>query len=164
MEPVVIPTNTLSISGLLTPERIRVGLDVGGKEDAINAMVDLLAGAAEVRGLEQLRADVFAREAVLSTGVGKGLALPHARTAAVSDTLVAFAATKILVDYGALDGEPVRLILLVVGPENERVTHVRLLGRISRMMNEADFRSCLLDADSEEEVIDVFRMAEEAYG
>ena len=160
----MIPTDTLSISGLLAPERIRVGLDGGTKEDASDAVVNLLGGSREVNDLEQLRADVFAREGVMSTGVGRGLALPHARTAAVLETLVAFAVTKNPVDYGALDGEHVRLILLLVGPENERVVHVRLLGRISRMMNEADFRSRLLDADSEEEVIDVFRLAEEAYG
>ncbi|MCH8852827.1 MAG: PTS sugar transporter subunit IIA [Planctomycetes bacterium] len=114
--------------------------------------------------LEQLREDVFARERVMSTGVGRGLALPHAQTTAASDTLLAFAVTKKPVDFGALDGDPVRLILLLVGPEKERVMHVRLLGRISRMMNEGDFRSRLLDADSEEEVLVVFRMAEEAYG
>lgn len=164
MEPVVIPTNSLTISGLLTPERIRVGLDVGTKENAIDAVIDLLGGSPEVNDLEQLRTDVFAREKVMSTGVGRGLALPHARTTAVSDTLVAFAVTKDPVEYGALDGGPVRLILLLVGPENERVVHVRLLARISRMMNEGDFRSRLLDADSEEEVLVVFRMAEEAYG
>ena len=164
MEPVVLSTNTLSLSGLLAPERIRVGLDVETREDAIDAVVDLLGGSPEVNDLDQLRADVFAREEVMSTGVGRGLALPHARTATVSDTLVAFAVTKNQVDYGALDGEAVRLILLLVGPENERVMHVRLLGRVSRMMNEADFRSRLLGADSEEEVIDAFRKAEEAYG
>ena len=164
MEPVVIPTQALTISGLLTPEHIRVGLDVGTKEDAIDAVVNLPDGSPEVNDLEQLRADVFAREGVMSTGVGRGLALPHARTAATSDTLAAFAVTKDPVDYGALDGEAVRLILLLVGPENERVMHVRLLGRVSRMMNEADFRSRLLGADSEEEVIDAFRKAEEAYG
>ncbi len=164
MESVVIATNTLSISGLLAPERIRVGLDVETREDAIDAVVNLLGGWPEVNDLEQLREDVFARERVMSTGVGRGLALPHARTTAASNTLLAFAVTKKPVDFGALDGDPVRLILLLVGPEKERVMHVRLLGRISRMMNEADFRSRLLDAESEEEVIDVFRKAEEAYG
>ncbi len=160
----MVSTNSLSISGLLSPERIRVGLEASSKDAAINALVDLLGGAVEVMDLERLRTDVFEREAVLSTGVGKGLALPHARTSAVSDTLMAFATTKSPVDYSALDGEPVRLILLLVGPEMERVMHVRLLGRISRFMNDAAFRERLLDAGDKKAVLDIFRQAEEAYG
>ena len=160
----MILANTLSISGLLTPERICVGLDAGTKQDAINEVVDLLSSSPEVRDVEQLRADVFTREQVMSTGVGKGLALPHAQSAAVSNTLVAFAVTKNLVDYNALDGVPVRLILLLVGPENERAIHVRLLGRISRLMNDPSFRALLIDADDEDAIVDIITKAEEVHG
>ncbi len=160
----MISTNSPSISGLLALERIRVGLEASGKAEAINSIVGLLKGMAEVNDLDQLRADVFEREALLSTGVGRGLALPHARTSAVSDTLMALAISRRPIDYGALDGEPVRMLVLLVGPEEEHVLHVRLMGRISRLMNDAGFRSRLLAAESADSVLDMFQQAEEAYG
>src|SRR5690606_20750436 len=80
----MLRTDALSVASLLTPERVRVGLSVESKEEAIEAVVQLLDGAPAVRDLGRVREDVFAREAVMSTGVGKGLALPHARTHAVT--------------------------------------------------------------------------------
>ncbi|MDX1438658.1 MAG: PTS sugar transporter subunit IIA, partial [Rubricoccaceae bacterium] len=152
----MISTNTLSISALLTEERICVRLDSAEKEAAIDEIVDTLDGASEVIDLDQLRADVHAREAVMSTGVGNGLALPHTRTSAVLDTLIAFAITEAPIDFDAIDGKPVRLIFLLVGPENERGSHVRLLGRISRLMAIATFREQVSKAESAEEVIQLF--------
>ena len=160
----MLPTGTVSLSDLLTPSRVRVGLPGTDKEALINGVVNLLRGAPEVRDLDGLRADVFAREAVMSTGVGKGLALPHARTRAVSDTVAAFAVTAEPVDYQALDGEPVRLVFLLCGPDEVRGTHIKLLSRISRLMNDDDFRARLRDAPDAAAVIAAFRAAEDRIG
>jgi len=160
----MLRTDALSVASLLAPERVRVGLSAAGKEDVIEAMVDLLGEAAAVRDLAQVREAVLAREAVMSTGVGKGLALPHARTNAVAETVAAFAVTAGPVGYGALDGQPVRLVFLLVGPEDERSTHVRLLSRISRLMNREAFRARLLQAPDAEAVLAVFREGEEEIG
>ncbi|HYE97002.1 MAG TPA: PTS sugar transporter subunit IIA [Rubricoccaceae bacterium] len=153
-----------SVSDLLGPGRVCVGLPGKTKDEIIEGVVALLRGAPAVRDLEQLRDDVRQREEVMSTGVGKGLALPHARTAAVTDTVAAFAITTHPVDYGALDGEPVRLVFLAAGPEEERGAHVRLLSRISRLMSDDAFRARLLAARSEAEILAAFRAAEEHLG
>ncbi len=155
-------TDLLSISDLLAPEVIRVGLPSGEKSEVIDALVNLLARHPAVLDLDQVRADVFARERQMSTGVGKGLALPHARSAAVSDTVAAFATTDADVDFEAMDGTPVRLVFLLVGPEGERGRHIRLLSRISRLMNRDAFRASLLDAGSSAAVLARFREAEDA--
>jgi fructose-specific phosphotransferase system IIA component len=157
----MLRTDALSVAGLLTPERVRVGLDVADKDEAIEAVVALLQGARGVRDLGRVREAVLAREAVMSTGVGKGLALPHARTNAVTDTVAAFAVTRKPVDYSALDGQPVRLLFLLVGPEDERSTHVRLLSRISRLMNRDAFRARLLAAPDAAAIVTAFREGEE---
>lgn len=153
---------TTSISGLLRADRVRVGLNVGSKTEAIDHVLKLLRGAPQIIDFEQLREDVHAREAVMSTGVGKGLALPHARSTAVLETLVAFAVTKAPLEFNAHDGEPVRLIFLMVGPEAERAEHVRLLGRISRLMAKDSFRASLVGASDAEAVIHEFHSSEEA--
>ena len=160
----MLRTDLLSVAGLLAPERVRVGLPVAGKDEAIEAVVSLLKGAPAVRDLGRVREAVFAREAVMSTGVGKGLALPHARTNAVTDTVAAFAVTAGPVPYGALDGHPVRLVFLLVGPEDERSQHVRLLSRISRLMNRDAFRARLLQARDASAVLVAFQEGEEAIG
>ena len=160
----MLRTDALSVAALLTPERVRVGLDVTGKAEAIEALVGLLDGADAVRDRGAVREAVLTREAVMSTGVGKGLALPHARTDAVSDTVAAFAVTQAPLDYSALDGHPVRLLFLLVGPEDERSTHVRLLSRISRLMNRDVFRERLLAAPDADAVLTAFRDGEEQIG
>jgi PTS system fructose-specific IIA component len=160
----MLRADALSVTDLLAPERVRVGLRAGSKEEVVEAVVDLLEGARAVRDLGRVRAAVRAREAVMSTGVGKGLALPHARTDAVSDTVAALAVLERPVDYASLDGQPVRLAFLLVGPEEERGTHVRLLSRISRLMNRDAFRSRLLQAPDARAVLSAFREAEEQLG
>ncbi|MDX1419177.1 MAG: PTS sugar transporter subunit IIA [Rubricoccaceae bacterium] len=160
----MLRADALSVASLLAPERVRVGLPVTDKDGAIEAVVALLDGAPAVRDLGRVREAVLAREAVMSTGVGKGLALPHARTDAVSNTVAAFAVTSEPVSYGALDGQPVRLVFLLVGPEDERSTHVRLLSRISRLMNRDAFRDRLLQAADADAVLAAFREGEEDIG
>jgi mannitol/fructose-specific phosphotransferase system IIA component (Ntr-type) len=100
----------------------------------------------------------------MSTGVGKGLALPHARSGGVTTTVAAFATTGGPVEYGSFDEQPVRLVLLLVGPDGERGTHVRLLSRVSRLMSDEAFRARLLAAGSEAEVLAAFSEAEDRLG
>lgn len=155
-------TDLLSINELLDPATVRVGLPGGDKDAVIDALVDLLGSHPAVMDPDEVRADVHAREQQMSTGVGKGLGLPHARSSAVRETVAAFATTADGVDYDAIDGEPVRLLLLLVGPEGERSRHIRLLSRISRLMNQEAFRASLLAAETPEAALDLFREAEEA--
>jgi mannitol/fructose-specific phosphotransferase system IIA component (Ntr-type) len=156
-----MPVGTLSVAELLRPRAVRVGLPGGTKEDVLNAVIDLLAGAPEVGDLERVRADVWAREEQMSTGVGKGLALPHARTGAVRETVLAFATAAEPVAFDAIDRQPVQLLLLIVGPEEARSRHIQLLGRVSRLMNNAAFRERLLGAAGAEDVLAAFREGEE---
>jgi fructose PTS system EIIA component len=160
----MVRTDTSSVAALLDPTRIRVGLPERSKVTVIDAVVDFLAGAPEVIDLDRVRADVFEREAVMSTGVGKGLALPHARTPAVRNTVAAFAVTAHPVDYGALDGHPVRLVFLLAGPDTQRGTHVRLLSRLSRLMNNDAFRAELLNAEDAQAILACFEAAEARLG
>jgi fructose-specific phosphotransferase system IIA component len=153
-------TGTTQLYQLLTPETIRVGLPGRRKDEVIDALVDLLAELPAVRDAERVRTAVFEREQVMSTGVGKGLALPHAKTPAVTETVAAFAVTQEPVEFGAIDTQPVRLIFLLVGPETAKSQHIKLLSRISRLMNRDAFRKRLLEATDAQQVLDIFEAGE----
>jgi len=155
-------TQTTKINQLLVPERVRIGLSETSKSDAIDALVDLLEGHGAISSLETVRGAVFEREKKMSTGVGKGLGLPHAKTTAASDTVAAFATTDVPVDFGAVDDVPVRLLLLLVGPEEHKSQHVKILGRISRLVSRDALRERLLAAETPEAIIKTIREGEAA--
>ena len=103
------------------------------------------------------------REKIMSTGVGKGFAIPHGKTNQVNEILGAFGKSTKPIDYQSLDQQPVHLVFLLVGKDNLVSTHIKLLSRISRMMNKDEFRNSLIEAKSQEEILDLFRKEEENY-
>jgi PTS system fructose-specific IIA component len=152
--------STMQIRQYLTPETVRVGLPGEDKNEVLENVVGLLRGHPDVRDLDAVRKAVVARERVMSTGVGKRLALPHAKTNAVKDTVAAFAVTQHPIEFGAIDNEAVRLIFLLVGTEEAKSQHIKLLSRVSRLMNRDTFREQLLAADSSASVLKLFEEGE----
>jgi mannitol/fructose-specific phosphotransferase system IIA component (Ntr-type) len=112
---------------------------------------------------EKVRKAIFEREEIMSTGVGNGFAIPHGKTEAVSDIVAAFAVTAQPIDYQSLDEKPVRLVFLLVGKDNLVGPHIKLLSRISRLMNKEEFRRRLLDLKSPREILEAFRQEEATY-
>ena len=104
-----------------------------------------------------------AEQEKMSTGVGKGFAIPHGKTNSVTEILAAFGKSKSPIDYNSLDGEPVHLIFLLIGKENLLAKHIKLLSRISRMMNNEEFRKKLVEADSKESILKLFEDEEHSY-
>ena len=133
------------------------------KEDIINELIDLFHNDPRVTDLEKMRSAVLDREKIMSTGVGKGFAIPHGKTNAVKEIVAAFGRTKNPIEYQALDNQPVNLIFLLVGKENLVSSHIKLLSRISRMMNKDDFRLKLSSASTSEEILELFRQEENSY-
>lgn len=153
-------TQTTEINQLLRPEHVCIGLSGTSKEEVINALIDVLDGHEDIDSLEAVRSAIFEREEMMSTGVGKGLGLPHAKTPAATDTVAAFATTAHPVDFGAIDDEPIRLLLLLVGPEDHKSKHIKILGRISRLVSREGVREELLGAETPNTIIDVLREEE----
>jgi len=153
-------TQTTEINQLLQPEQVRIGLSGRTKTEAINAIVDVLEGHERISSLDAVRSAIFEREKMMSTGVGKGLGLPHAKTPAATETVAAFATTAQPIDFGAIDDEPVRLLLLLVGPEEHKSQHVKILGRISRLVSRDALRQQLVEATDPATIIDILRAGE----
>ena len=151
---------TTDVHQLLTPEAVRIGLAGGTKKAVINQLIDVLSGHSAISSLETVREAVFEREGVMSTGVGKMLGLPHAKTAAATETVAAFATTDEPVDFGAIDDQPVRMMFLLVGPASDKSRHIKILGRISRLVSRDSLREKLLNVKSPDEVIQILKASE----
>ena len=129
----------------------------------INELIDLYKDDERVTDLEKARTAVLDREKIMSTGVGKGFAIPHGKSNGVNDVIAAFGKTTNDIDYDALDGKPVHLVFLLVGRDDMVSKHIKLLSRISRLMNKDEFRERLINANSKEEIINIFKEEEEEY-
>ena len=150
----------MKLINYLRPEYIAIGLDAESKEDLLDAMIDLAAKNPFMLDKEKVRIAIIERERIMSTGVGKGFAIPHGKTDAVSDIILAFAITKKPVDYSAMDNEPVRLVLLLISRDSDVGTRLKLLSRASKVMNSDAARASLLAAKTPQEVMDIFTAEE----
>lgn len=153
----------MKISDILEEKLVVTNLPGNSKETIINAMVDIVGQSSKVLDKEKVRNAVFEREKIMSTGVGNGFAIPHGKTDAVSDIVASFGITAEPINYQALDEKPVRLVFLLVGKDNLVGPHIKLLSRISRLMNKEEFRSKLLGLQTPREVIEAFKQEEATY-
>ena len=153
----------MKVNELLKPKYILTEFKSDKKDDVINELIDLLKGDEKVLDLEEVRKCVFDREKIMSTGVGKGFAIPHGKTNSVTDIIAVFGKSKKPIEYDALDGEPVNLIFLMVGKDTLVSKHIKLLSRISRLMNNDEFREKLVKAESKEYILKVFEEEEQSY-
>ncbi|MGA8265488.1 MAG: PTS sugar transporter subunit IIA [Ignavibacteriaceae bacterium] len=153
----------MKVADLLKDGFIIAELNGAGKEEVINELVELFKDDPRVSDLDKVREAVLEREKIMSTGVGKGFAIPHGKTNQVNEILGAFGKSTKPIDYQSLDQQPVHLVFLLVGKDNLVSTHIKLLSRISRMMNKDEFRNSLIEAKSQEEILDLFRKEEENY-
>lgn len=153
----------MKISDILDESVVRVNLKGKSKDEVINEMIAIVNHSHKILDIEKVREAIFEREKIMSTGVGNGFAIPHGKTDAVLDIVAAFAITEEPIDYESLDEQPVRLIFLLVGKDSMVGAHIKLLSRISRLMNKEDFRNKLLAAKTPKEVIDIFKTEEAQY-
>ncbi len=153
----------MNLFTLLDEQTVIPSLEVKNKKQVINALVDLLSSKMDEEALKEVRDRVFEREGIMSTGVGKGLAIPHCKTKAVSENYAAFARLSTPLNFDSIDGEPVQIIFLLVGPDSKYSHHIKLLSRISRLMNSASFRNRILASESTELILEAFKEEEEKY-
>lgn len=150
------------LSQLLPPERIRIPLQAKTKDELLRELVGILEATGEVEDAGGVLRAVREREAVLSTGIGSGVAIPHGKSAEVASLSMAAGVTGEPVDFEALDGRPVNLLFLLVGPESAAGEHVKALSRISRLVRSDSFRTRLVSASSPEEFHAILAEAEQS--
>jgi fructose PTS system EIIBC or EIIC component len=153
----------MKISDILTEDVLALRMEAKDKTDAINKMVDLANMSGKITDVEKVRAVVFEREKLVSTGVGKGFAIPHGKSDDIKDIVAAFAVLAEPIDFDSIDSEKVVFIFLLVGKDSMLNMHIKLLSRISRLMNKDEFRNNLLKAQSSSELLQIFKTEEQNY-
>lgn len=143
----------MDITSFITADSVAVGLEVKSKDELIEKLLVLANKSGKVTNLSEVRNAVLEREKLLSTGIGDGIAIPHAKTQAVSDTVCSVAILKNAVDFDSVDGAPVDVAFLLLGRESNVGAHLRLLSRISRYLCEPDKISKLRTAKNREDLL-----------
>ena len=141
---------------------MKVPLGSRTKSDVLRELVELVAAGRGGAAVDGILTAVREREQVLSTGIGGGLAIPHGKTPYVDQLVLAAGVAPQAIDFDALDGRPVQLFFLLVGPENASGAHVKALSRISRLLRRDQLRAGLIGARSPEAFLQVIRGSEAA--
>ena len=136
---------------------VALDLEVGNKEELLGQLVDLLVKQGRVAEPELLMSELLKWERVMSTGIGGGIAIPHALLNDVEDLVILFGRTRQPLDFLALDGKPVDLVFMLVGPKGAANLYVKLLARISRLLQNDTFKVSLRKAKTSQEVLDVIK-------
>jgi PTS system nitrogen regulatory IIA component len=144
-----------AIHNVLTPDRVTLMAETA-KVPALRMMVNILARSPRVRDRDELERAVFAREELMSTGIGFGVAVPHVRLASVSDLAMAVGVSKHeITDYDSLDGKPVRIICMVAAGINQHAEYIRCLAAVSDRLKDPVVRERVLNSASEQAVFDI---------
>jgi fructose-specific phosphotransferase system IIA component len=153
----------MKLTKILKLEKIKIDFEGTTKDEIINEMIDLFKGDERVLNVEAIRTVVLEREKIMSTGVGNGFAIPHGKTNMVKEMVAGFGLLKNPIDFDAIDGAPVNLIFMLIGQEDSVGQHIKMLSRISRIMNQESVRKKLADASSTEEVFQIFEEEDSKY-
>ncbi len=145
-----------SLKPLITSSRIAV-LDDEYKSDVLNRMIDLLVDVPGVNSRSEIANAIFAREEIMSTGIGLSIAIPHCRLNNVRDITVAVGITrKPVYDYESMDDKPVKIVVMILAGRNLHTEYIKVLSLVSSFLKKEGIRDRLLEAETKEDVLSVF--------
>ena len=147
----------MKLSELFSGDNIKIDVEPAGKEALLDSIIADLDAKGFIKDRDQVITDVVDREKVMSTGIGNGVAIPHAYTDGVERLVAGFYRTEDEVDFEALDENGVDLFFIILGPKESRRNHIKVLAKISRLLNHSDFREDLRNAADADAVLNVFK-------
>ncbi len=147
----------MKIMDFLNEKAITADLKAVTKEGVIRELIDLLADAQSIKDRDKLVKVLLEREALGSTGIGQGVAIPHGKSESMKMLTAAFGLSQKGVNYDSLDGEPVYIFFLLVAPEDSAGPHLKALARISRLLKDKYFRDTLRCAKDDKIILKVIK-------
>ena len=150
----------MNLLDILSLESTIVDLQGESKEEIITELVNSLPVSDSITDRDRVLQAILDREKIMSTGIGDGIAIPHGKSAAVTELVAAMGTQRRGVDFDALDGEPAFVFFLLVSPANVSGPHIKALARISRLLKNEEFKKKLIDANSAKEIIATIEVAE----
>lgn len=147
----------MNIQELLSPSRVNFHLTSNTKTGVINELIEILSKDGKLKDKEQYTAAVLRREKEFSTGIGMGIAIPHAKDNSVKEAALTLGISRTGIDYEALDGSLAHIFFLIAVPADSNDVHLKVLSYISRKLMHQEVRDRLLSAATYEEVLAAFK-------
>jgi len=144
--------SVVQIQNILSPDRI-LFLNYAKKRDALVALAENLAGAPQIKSRQELVAEILRREELMSTAIGRGIAIPHVRLSSVTDLVVSVGVSQAdIIDFQSLDDVPVRLLFMIAAAYNQHAYYLQTLSFFSSKLKNGDLRASLISAKTPQEV------------
>src|SRR5713101_4956270 len=149
----------MSLGNLLSAEQIIPEMSATERWPAIVELIDLLTGLGKIKAAdrESILASLKQREETMSTGIGFGIAIPHASSDRIDDVVASFGRSSSGIEFDALDNAPVKFVVLFIVPKNQFQTHLRTLASIAKFLNDRGVRERLAGAQSADEILAICR-------
>jgi mannitol/fructose-specific phosphotransferase system IIA component (Ntr-type) len=151
----------MNLLDILSPRAIKVPLESREKKAVIGELVELLEEAGLINDGGTLKRVVWEREQQRTTGIGEGLAIPHGKSNASENLVMAIGRPDEPIDFDAIDKRPVRLVVLLASPPDKTADHIQALGKISRMMSDPVTRTAAYEAQTTDDLYQLFVKAEQ---
>lgn len=151
----------MRITDLLKSESIALGQKPADKQSAIRQLADLMAASGNLSDKEQYLKDVFTREASGTTGLGDGIATPHAKSTGVKEAGLAAMTVPAGMDFESMDGKPARLFFMIAAPDSANDAHIQILQQLAMMIMDPDFKEALIAAKTKEEFLHLIDLKED---
>ena len=145
----------MEVNEFINENLIKMDLQSKDKDSVIKEMIEIMSENEIITDKQEVIDKAMEREAKGTTGVGKGVAIPHVKSNAVKRPAVAFGRSKAGIDYGSMDEKPSHLFFLITVPEESHNQHLKLLAQLSRNLVHDDFRDNLLEAKDAKEVMKI---------
>lgn len=145
----------MKITDLLKIISVDVNAVIKTKDEAINHLVDLMDKQGNLKDKEVFKQGIYAREELSTTGIGEGIAIPHAQSETVMVPGLAAMVVKDGVDYQSLDGNPAQLFFMIAVPKSGGNEHLQILAMLSQMLMDNDFKEALINAKSKEDFVKI---------
>lgn len=140
------PASIISLRDILAPEHVLV-FDTSSKRQALQILIDAISTSPSVGRKDEIQEGIFHREELMSTGIGLGIGVPHVRLASVKRPVMAVGISlSPITDYESIDGDPVRLLFMILAGRHQHTEHIKILARISSLVKDDDFREALMHA------------------
>ncbi|MGE3109211.1 MAG: PTS sugar transporter subunit IIA [Phycisphaerales bacterium] len=150
----------MKLLDLITVDCLKVPMAAENKRAAIDELIDLLSALGRVPDAPALKEAVWAREQTRTTGIGHGLAIPHGKCAGMPAIAIAIGKPARPMEFQAIDGRPVRLVVLLASPPDKPSDHIQALAHITRLMMMEEFREQIYAAESKDAMFELIRQQE----
>lgn len=145
------PSMSVQVKNILSPDRI-IFIEQASKRDALVELSQTLSKAPQVKYAKELETEILKREELMSTAIGRGIAIPHARLSSVTDLVMAVGICKEpVMDFETIDDQPVRLLIMIAAAYNQHSYYLQTLSHLSSKLKDTKLRDSLLNASSAQE-------------